>query len=62
MADVSTPARPSHPDAELAILAARGLEPTDAERARIAAVRDDGPVDALLRRSLDCKSVAELLG
>jgi hypothetical protein len=62
--------RPSHPNPEhppvdvrlVAILAARGLTPTDADMARIMAVRDAAQLGDLLRRAVSCKSVAELLG
>jgi len=59
------PARPGAPgrvDVLLAILAARGLAPTPAERARILAEPDPGKLLDWIRRVPRCASLDELLG
>lgn len=45
----------------VAILSARGLPPSEAESARIAAIRTREQLDGLLARALTCSTVAELL-
>jgi len=49
-------------EALLALLAARGLEPTDAERSRILQNKDAGRLDQWFERALHAASVAELIG
>jgi len=47
-------------EALFAVLAARGLVPTDAERAKLAAEPEAARLDALLKAAVQCAHVAEL--
>lgn len=49
-------------EAVLQIFAARGLLPTDAERAQILGSRDSAALDRLIQRALQAKTVGEALG
>lgn len=48
-------------EAVLAVLRARGLKPTESERARIVGLRDDASLDVYLTRALTCASVADVI-
>jgi len=49
-------------EALLAVLAARGLTPTDEQRQRLLAERDPARVHARLQAAVTCATVAQLLG